>query len=210
MKNLSLMKKVITITTVLIALLLLAQTALTFIPYFTITPLPGLLNPNPVPQEYSLFDLCWVDTLTITGSFSKSFQDLGLKDFKINDHVIMPVLTLVLGLAMIVTGIVYIKDVLKEYPSVVSGTLLHLFSLVWVPCAIAGYTGATILYIDQFVKGLNVILPSAHMVRSTSVILIVATSVLVALRLAAWIVDLIQEKKARAARIAAEEAAAKA
>ena len=48
------------------------------------------------------------------------------------------------------------------------------------------------------------------MVRTTNLILIIVASVLMVLRVVAWIVTLVLEKKARDARIAAEEAASKA
>lgn len=59
------MKKGLLILTIAMIVLIVAQMAMLFVPYFELTPQPTRKEPNPVSTKYSIQNLVWTDTETM-------------------------------------------------------------------------------------------------------------------------------------------------
>ncbi len=93
----SIITKIVHVLAALLAVLLIAQVALMFLPSLTLTPPESKVNPNPQPTDFTFMQFCWTDTEDIT----QCLQLLN-KKVKVNDYVVDLVLSMVLAIATVI------------------------------------------------------------------------------------------------------------
>ncbi len=146
MKNL---KKPVYILSIAMVVLMIAQLALMFLPFFTFTPAPTRKEPNPVAQDYSLADYCWFESI-----FMEQFFEDEIDDYDINDHVTNPVLTFALALLSILFIFFLLKNVVTiNYRSlgiIVVDILGHISSWLWAFFGIITFTTSQLLPLSSY------------------------------------------------------------
>lgn len=104
------MKKAITIMSVVIIVLMIAQLALMFLPYFHMTFIKSVSNKNPQPADYSLVDLTWVHTEQMCKVFKADN-----KDFAVNINVVDWVLVFIFSCITVVIHFVKFANDKSKY-----------------------------------------------------------------------------------------------
>ena len=190
------MKNTVRVLGIVIILLVLAQIAVMFLPYFDFADMvkPTKRDPNP-KSVFSLQDYCWMDTEDMGKNF---FSEL-IDDYSVNDHAVSLVLTFAIGCVVVILNAMNFANSFNTFVTFRAGMIrvvTHIFSVLWCYIAINAYlTSGVLQFGDQQLYML-------------SMNLILAATGIIALRL---IVDLVASissaNKARAERRAARQAA---
>lgn len=204
------MKNVIRILGVVIALLLIAQLAVMFLPYFDFTNEVKPTKKNPDPQtHFSLQEYVWVHTdkrdrssaNIKTVDMGESFFEDIIDDYNINDNAEGLAIIFALGCVVVLLNLLNFTNSFRKLVTFRTGfvkVVTHIISCFWCYIALSTYLTVPVLTVPQANQQLYMI----------STILIYVATGLVALHL---IVDLatsvISSNKARAARRAARLAA---
>ena len=191
MKNAHSSKIISLILTVMTCAVILLMIACCFAPYFTISePYHFILNPNPMPDHYSLNDVMWTDTKVITTYFKEDFPS-----FDINYFVTNMVLSYILGLLTLVSCGFYIANEMRRFPSFVSGVFTCITSVLWALFSLLAYPSNAMLDLG---------VPKFMGIRSVIIVICIVGAVLAVVRTACWIITEIkvsQERKARLAQL---------
>lgn len=189
MKNAHAGKTVTHILTVLICAVILVMIGCCFSPYYTISePYHFILNPNPMPDHYSLIDVMWTDTKVVTTYFTEQYSN-----FDINDYVINMVLSFIFGVGTVATCVWHIANEMRRFPTLVSGIFTNICSFGWVAFSLMAYLNNAMLDLG---------VPKFMGIRTTIIILTIAGTVIVAARFVVWLLTEIQVSKERKARLA--------
>lgn len=189
MKNAHSGKIITLILTVMTCAVILLMIACCFAPYFTISePYHFILNPNPMPDHYSLNDVMWTDTQVITTYFKEDFPS-----FDINYFVTNMVLSYILGLLTLVSCAFYITNEMRRFPSFVSGVFTCITSILWAVFSLLAYPSNAML--DMGV-------PKFMGIRSVIIVICIVGAVLAVVRTACWILTEIKVSQERKARLA--------
>lgn len=112
------------ILTIALVVLVVAQLALMFLPYFRFTPAQTLDLPNPVETDYSLQDFTW----TKIQEMEKTIKDvakneLGVKskDYSINPYAHPLVLTFVTGILVLICSLFFYNKLGAQVVNVLWG-----------------------------------------------------------------------------------------
>lgn len=182
-------KTITHILTILMCAVILVTIGCCFNPYFTVSrPYHFILNPNPVPDHYSLIDLMWTDTVVITEAFDEMYPG-----FDINLYVTNLVLSFIFGIATVITCIWHIANEFRRFPSVTSGIVTHICGIGWAVFSLIGYLNNAMLD-----AGMEAFMG----IRTLIIILSVVGTVLVVARFVVWLLTEIQVSKERKARLA--------
>lgn len=189
MKNAHSGKIVTHILTVLMCVVILVMLACCFSPYYTISePYHFILNPNPMPDHYTLIDVMWTDTKVVTTYFTEQYAN-----FDINNYVINMVLSFIFGIGTVATCIWHLANEMRRYPCMVSGVFTNICSFGWVAFTLMGYLNNQMLDL-----GVEKFMP----IRTTIIILTIVGAVVVAVRFVVWLLTEIMVSKERKARLA--------
>lgn len=189
MKNAHTGKIITHILTILMCAVILVMIGCCFNPYFTVSkPYHFILNPNPVPDHYSLIDLMWTDTVVITEAFEEMYPG-----FDINLYVTNLVLSFIFGIATVITCIWHLANELRRFPTMTSGIITNICGICWAAFSLLGYLNNAMLDAGT----------EAFMgIRTVIIILSAVGAVLVAVRFVVWLLTEIQVVKERKARLA--------
>ena len=191
MKNAHSSKIITLILTVMTCAVILLMIACCFAPYYTISePYHFILNPNPMPDHYSLNDVMWTDTKVITTYFTEDFPS-----FDINYFVTNMVLSYILGLLTLVSCGFYIANEMRRFPSFVSGVFTCITSVLWALFSLLAYPSNAMLDLG---------VPKFMGIRSVIIVICIVGAVLAVVRTVCWIITEIkvsQERKARLAQL---------
>lgn len=190
------MKNTLRVLGVVIILLLLAQIAVMFLPYFDFSDMVEPDRKGNLPEsEFSLQEYCWMDTEDMGKNFFKQLID----DYNVNDHAVSLVLTFAIGCVVVILNAMNLANSYNKFVTFRAGlirVLAHAISAFWCYIAINAYMTSGVLQFGN---------QQLYMV---SLILIYVATGLIALRLATDVVSsIVAGNKARAARRAAREAA---
>lgn len=199
------MKNVIRILGIVIVLLLIAQLAVMFLPYFDFSNEVKPTSKNPDPQkQFSLQEYVWIHTDKRDRSSAKFktvdmgdfFEDI-IDDYNINENAEGLALTFAIGCVVVLLSLLNFTNSFRKFITFRTGfikVVTHIISCFWCYIALDAYLTAPVLTVPQANEQLYMI---------SSILIYVATG-LIALHL---IVDLttsiISGNKARAARRAA-------
>lgn len=122
------MKKPANLLSIAVMVLVLLQVVLMFLPYWTLTAAPTKKVPDPQPQNYSLQSLCWTDTEDMGEIFEDTLAEKD-EEYVVNDNIVGLVLTFIAGCAVIVLGLLNIKNVLSGFHTA-SATLIRVIGYV--------------------------------------------------------------------------------
>lgn len=192
------MKNVIRILGIAIVLVLIAQLVVMFMPFFDFTDMvkPTKKEPNP-KTEYTLQDYVWMDTEKMDKQFFKKLID----DYNVNDHAEGLALTFGLGCVVVILNLLNFANSFNKLVTFRAGlinVLTHAISGFWCYIAIDAYLTSAVLTLPQANQEIYMI----------SLNLIYVATALVVLRLVVNVVSgIVASNKARAARIAARQAA---
>lgn len=190
------MKNTIRVLGIVIILLVLAQIAVMFLPYFDFSDIVKPDRKGNIPQSvFSLQDYCWMDTEDMGKNFFKTLID----DYNVNDHAVSLVLTFAIGCVVVIINGMNFANSFNTYITFRAGlikVLTYIISAFWCYIAINAYLTSGVLQFGN---------QQLYMV---SLILIYAATAIIALRMVADIAySVVTGNKARAAKRAAREAA---
>lgn len=189
MKNAHSGKILTHILTVLMCAVILLMIACCFSPYFTISePYHFILNPNPMPDHYTLIDVMWTNTKVITTFFSNQYAN-----FDINDYVINMVLSFIFGVATVGTCVWHIANEMRKYPAMVSGVFTNICGFGWALFSLMAYLNNAMLDLG---------VPAFMGIRTAIIILSVVGTVVVVVRFVVWLLTEIKVAQERKARLA--------
>ena len=99
------------ILTIALVVLVVAQLALMFLPYFRFTPAKTLYLPTPVETDYSLQDFAWtkIQEMEKTIKYDVAKNELGVKasDYTINPYAHPLVLTFIAGVLSLICALFF-------------------------------------------------------------------------------------------------------
>lgn len=133
MKTLNIMKKIIGITTIVLVVLLIAQIALLFMPFFEdrIPEKSYANNYNPQPTDYSMMDYAFFKTNEMKPIFKAEVKEVfGDKKYLSNNYVMGIVFIFALGAVAAVSNIVSRRSFFT-----------HLISVLWAAISIPAFFG---------------------------------------------------------------------
>lgn len=189
MKNTNLGKTITHVLGVLLSVSALLLFGYCCAPYFTIAePYHYILNPNPMPDHYSLMDVMWMETKVITTYFTDMYSN-----FDINNYVTNMVLSFLFGIATVVTCIWHAANDFRKYPNMTSGIICQICGLLFGLFSLLAYPSNVML--DMGVAKFMT-------VRPVLIILSVVAMVLAVARFVIWLLTEIQVAKDRKARLA--------
>jgi len=189
MKNAHSGKTLTHIFTVLMCVVILLMIACCFSPYYTISePYHFILNPNPMPDHYSLMDVMWTNTKVITTFFKDQYSN-----FDINNYVTNMVLSFIFGIGTVATCVWHLANEMRRYPSMVSGIFTNVCGFGWAIFSLLGYLNNDMLDLG---------VPKFMGIRTTIIILSIVGTVIVAARFVIWLLTEIKVVKERNARLA--------
>lgn len=189
MKNTNLGKTICMVLSVVLCALILVMFGCCCSPYYTISePYHYVLNPNPMPDHYTLMDVMWMDTKVITTYFTDMYSN-----FDINDYVTNMVLSFIFGLGTIGTSIWHAANEMRRYPSMTSGVFVCICSVLWGVFSLLAYPMNIML--DMGVPVFMGIRPIIIIISAVGAVLAIARFVI-------WLLTEIEVAKQRKARLA--------
>ena len=185
MKKLNLMRTIVNITTILLVVLLIAQIALLFMPYFEDRVLKkSKQNPDPQPTDFSMMDYAFFKTEELEYVFKPETKELldGEK-YTPNPFVMEIVWAFALGAVALVANIVSKR-----------GFFNQIVSVLWAVMAIPGFLTGTVFTFPNTVQW----------VHTACIIVSILGGVTVLVRLYPWFADRFLQKKFLKEEAAAE------
>ena len=144
------MKNTIRVLGIVIILLVLAQIAVMFLPYFDFSDMVKPDRKGNIPQSvFSLQDYCWMDTEDMGKNFFKTLID----DYNVNDHAVSLVLTFAIGCVVVIINGMNFANSFNTYITFRAGlikVLAYIISAFWCYIAINAYlTSGVLQFGDQ-------------------------------------------------------------
>lgn len=127
------MKNLKRILSIVIIVIVVAQMGIMCLPYWNLTPIANrLINPNPVPTDYSIMQYCWTECREMNKIFEDSFKKNYDADYDGNDYVIGLVLICVFGLLSLIFSIMKLVKSYSPLKSTGTTFFCNAFSLAWI------------------------------------------------------------------------------
>ena len=185
MKKLNLMRTIVNITTILLVVLLVAQIALLFMPYFEGRVLKKTYQrPDPQPTDFSMMDYAFFQTEDLEYVFKAETKSiLNGQKYSANLFVMEIVWAFTLGAIALVFNITSKR-----------GFFTQIVSILWAVVAIPGFlTGAVFTFAN-----------TVQWVHTACIIVSILGGVVVLVRLFPWFADRFLQKKFMEEEAAAE------
>lgn len=190
MKNINLGKTITHILGVLLCVTVLLMFGYCCAPYYTIAePYHFVLNPNPMPDHYTLMDVMWMNTKVITTYFTDMYSN-----FNINNYVTNMVLSFIFGVGTVATCIWHAANDFRRFPNMTSGVWCQIFGILFGVFSLMAYPSNVML--DMGVEKFMAV------ARPALIVLSVVGLVLAVVRFVIWLLTEIQVAKDRKARLA--------
>jgi len=126
MKNQNMMRTIVNITTILLVVMLVAQVALLFMPYFQGRTLKKTYhNPDPQPTDYSMMDYAFFKTTDLEYVFAPETKaNFGTQKYSAGDYVMSIVWAFALGAVALVANIVSKRSIFTQIVSVLYAAIV--------------------------------------------------------------------------------------
>lgn len=200
------MKNVIRILGIVIVLLLIAQLAVMFLPYFDFTNEVKPTKKNPDPQsQFSLQEYVWIHTDKRDRSSAKFktvdmgedfFEDI-IDNYNINENAEGLALTFVIGFVVVLLNLLNFTNSFRKFITFRTGfikVVTHIISSFWCYIALSTYLTVPVLTVPQANEQLYMI---------SSILIYVATGLIALHLIVDLVTSIVSGNKARAALRAA-------